>query len=176
MEEATITNTVLCWPPKNKLPQRALPHCRAHLVTLLGEYNVIFLLGATAVKAVLPDVDFKTSKGSSIQRDGRRYYVLTHPAAMLHKPDIRPTVERQYRAVYDDYLQKGSVGIEKLEPKYASYPDGFVVARPDLLIVDAEWDGRGNVLIGIATEGGVYQHCRRYRKVPFPARPGQGVE
>ena len=176
MNEATITNTVLCNPKGNLLPQRSIPYCQAHLRRLVEIYDTIFLLGAVASKAVLGgDVDFKTTKGSCVVRGNKRYYVLTHPAAMLHKPDIRPTVERQYRAAYNDYLSKGSVNLERLEPRHAGYPDGFVVACPDPLVIDTEFDGKGNVLIGVMTEGGVCQHCRRYRKVSFPTRPGLGV-
>ena len=166
IKEATITNACLCWPPNNQLPQSAIKHCRAHVRTLLTEYNEVFILGATALKSVFEGGKvFREVKGSSFEEDGILYHVLYHPAASLHNPDLRSIIEKQYAAMYNEYLKRtGSTYIAPMKPKFAEYPDGFINMPRETTVIDTEWDQNGNVLIGVWTDKGVYQHVRYYSK------------
>ena len=173
VEEATVTNAVLCHPPKNKLPASAVKHCRAHVVALVEKYTDIFLLGANAFKAVFPDKEFKTYRGSALREDGRTFYVLYHPAAAMHNPDILPVLEEQYTKLYEMCINRTTSGmLEKLDPLILeTYPDPWLVDKGDVDVVDCEWDEKGNLLIGLWTDQGVWQHSRKFVK---PKR-GEGV-
>ncbi len=50
-----ITNSIICRPPNNKLPQRSIDFCRPNLVKAVKELNpeIIIPLGASAVQSLL---------------------------------------------------------------------------------------------------------------------------
>lgn len=173
---ATITNAVLCHPPKNKVQAAAVKCCNAHVKVLVQQFDIIFILGAVALHAVFEGRKvFKDVKGSSFVEGGKTFYVLAHPSSVLYRPDQRASVVEQYAAAYAAYRAGGGVELEELEPQYSDPPDGFMTTASDeVRVLDCEWNGRGDVLIGILMEdGGVWQHTRSYALPKFPPEPGE---
>jgi len=165
INEATVTNTVLCIPPNNKITDSMIRHCNAHIRKLVTEHDEIYMLGASALKSVFGrEKEFKLVNGNSWQAGDKRYCCLYHPAAMLHKPDLRYNIEKMYcEATENFYKRTDKTVLTPLEPRYAEYPDGFIASAGDFLVVDTEWDEHGRVLIGVNVgREGVWQHVRRY--------------
>jgi len=57
MDECSVTNAVICHPPKNKLSPKVLGYCRPNLLRTIDDLkpNVIIPLGMTATSALLAD-------------------------------------------------------------------------------------------------------------------------
>ncbi len=54
-KDCWLTNSCICHPPKNELPESAIDHCRPNLIKTIQELKpeVIIPLGATAVKSLV---------------------------------------------------------------------------------------------------------------------------
>ena len=100
--DALIANVVKCRPPKNRPPAREeVDACMPFLkkqIELVGP-KIIVLLGATALKHIIPE-----KSGFSMKEEvgklfghaawpGVRFMVLYHPAYILRDPRKRPTME-----------------------------------------------------------------------------------
>jgi uracil-DNA glycosylase family 4 len=90
-DEVFIANAVKCRPPGNRVPLPAeiaacLPYLRAQ--TALIRPQVILLLGATALRAVLGD-EKRITKCRGEWTVSKGVYILPtfHPAALLRDPD-----------------------------------------------------------------------------------------
>lgn len=88
-----IANIVKCRPPKNRDP---LPEEKDKCIGWLFEQidiidpDVIVCLGRIAA-AIIIDPKIKISKqhGQLIEKNGRRYMAMLHPAAILRNPNLR---------------------------------------------------------------------------------------
>lgn len=102
-EDIFITNTVKCRPPSNRDPlpeERAA--CRPYLDAQLAVIDpaAILLLGRHALVSVLPDApSISRCHGTKIEREGRSYFPLYHPAAALYQASLLPTLEEDMRVV-----------------------------------------------------------------------------
>ncbi len=85
-----ITSVVKCRPPENRTPHKAeIETCTGvHLQRQLAaiEPDVVCLLGATAVRAMLGNVRFREARGTMIAVGERRYLPTYHPAAAARNP------------------------------------------------------------------------------------------
>ena len=94
-----VTNAAICRPAKNKLPEKAIDHCRPNLVKVIQELQpeIVVLLGAAPVKSVIgwlwkEDVGtIGRWAGWQIPSQKINAFVCPtwHPAAVLREQDGR---------------------------------------------------------------------------------------
>ncbi len=107
IQDVYISNTVLCRPPKNRVPEPAeVAACQRHRAALLAALDppIVVLLGATAAKAVLgPKTSITQVRGSRVVKDGRAYYPTFHPAALLRDPAKKRPVWHDFQRIAKDW-------------------------------------------------------------------------
>ncbi len=127
-EDVYISNTVLCRPPGNRVPEPAeISTCARHRTALLAALDppIVVLLGATATKAVLgPKSSITALRGQRIVHEGRAYYPTFHPAALLRDPSKKRPVWHDFQRIARDYrlILDGAADDAETEPWPA--PDG----------------------------------------------------
>lgn len=101
-EEVYITNIVKCRPPGNRDPlpdeiaacskflERQLALIRPKLVVTLGRFSMAYFLPHARISEV---------HGQPQRVGGIICYPLYHPAAALHQPSLRRTVEEDFRRI-----------------------------------------------------------------------------
>lgn len=97
-----IVNVVKCRPPENRSPrQEEVDACSPFLKRQIALQNpqVVVLLGATALKHVIPDkksFSMNDEAGKMFQHadfPGRDFMVLYHPAYLLYDPRKKPEMQ-----------------------------------------------------------------------------------
>lgn len=97
-----IANVVKCRPPNNRTPEMdeaaaCMPYLRAQVALVRPE--VILLMGATAIRAVLGDqMRITRDRGQWFERKGVWFIATFHPAALLRD-------ESKKRPVWEDLKQ-----------------------------------------------------------------------
>jgi DNA polymerase len=97
-----ITNVVKCRPPGNRDPlpaeiqtctsnylNRQIDVIKPKLIATLGRYSMALFFS--------PDARISKIHGQPKRADGRIYYPLFHPAAVLRNPDLRGTMEADFK-------------------------------------------------------------------------------
>ncbi len=97
-----ITNVVKARPPKNRDPKadevaHHLPWLEAQLEVLQPRFVVP--LGRHALARFVADVKIGEAHGRPVQAGHRTFFPLYHPAAALHNPTLRATLEEDARAL-----------------------------------------------------------------------------
>ena len=97
-----ITNVVKARPPKNRDPKadevaHHLPWLEAQLAVLQPRFVVP--LGRHALARFVPDAKIGEAHGRPVQAGDRTFFPLYHPAAALHNPTLRATLEDDARAL-----------------------------------------------------------------------------
>jgi DNA polymerase len=95
-EQVYIANVIKCRPPGNRepLPDEILA-CQSYLdrqVELI-QPRVIVTLGRYSMARYFPDAKISAVHGKPRKIGGVLYYPMFHPAAALHQPKYRQTVE-----------------------------------------------------------------------------------
>lgn len=93
IEQAWITNSCLCQPPKNATPMSsAIDACNERLMGELQGCNRVLTLGATALTAVYGPTSIASVRGARLWIDQLDAYCIPtyHPAAVLRSPDYFP--------------------------------------------------------------------------------------
>jgi DNA polymerase len=90
-EGSPNANTVKCRPPNNRTPSNEeITACHPYLEAQIAliRPKVVCLLGAAALKAVLPELKMTISQvhGQAFTKSGIIFVPLFHPAAALHQP------------------------------------------------------------------------------------------
>lgn len=97
-----IANVIKCRPPQNRdpLPQE-VENCRPWLEAQLARLKprVIIPLGRHALAWFFPQESIARLHGTNRRRDGVVYYFLYHPAAALHQPSLRRTLDEDFKRV-----------------------------------------------------------------------------
>ena len=120
-EQVFITNVVKCRPPGNRDPQPGeLEACDGYLQRQIQAINpkVIVTLGRFSMHKFLPNAKISQAHGQAVRVKGRLVVPFYHPAAALHQPSLRPTVEADF-ARLPEWIQKaGDVPeyVEQIEP------------------------------------------------------------
>jgi DNA polymerase len=95
-ENVFITNVVKCRPPGNRDPRMdEIEACRPYLdrqIELLKPKMVI-TLGRFSMARYFPNAKISQVHGQPRKMEGVIYYPMYHPAAALHQPSLRRTVE-----------------------------------------------------------------------------------
>jgi uracil-DNA glycosylase len=94
-----ITNVVKCRPPSNRDPlPLELKACNDFLECQIQALNpkVIVTLGRFSMARFLPNAKISQAHGKVMTVKGRLVVAMYHPAAALHQPSLRPTVEADF--------------------------------------------------------------------------------
>jgi len=95
-EDVFITNVVKCRPPGNRDPQvDEIEACRPYLdrqIELI-QPKMVITLGRFSMARYFPNAKISRIHGQPRKIEGVIYYPMYHPAAALHQPSLRRTVE-----------------------------------------------------------------------------------
>jgi DNA polymerase len=98
-----ITNVVKCRPPENRAPgDYEVEACHPYLQKQLEAIKpkVIVLLGRTAAGAMLGrKVEMGKEHGTVVEKDGIKYLVTYHPAAMIYKRTLKGAIEDDFKKI-----------------------------------------------------------------------------
>jgi len=117
-EDVFITNVVKCRPPSNRDPMpEELEACDAYLQRQIQAINpkVIVTLGRFSMQKFLPHAKISQAHGQAVRVKGRLVVPFYHPAAALHQPSLRATVEADF-AKLQDWIEKAGEVPEYVEP------------------------------------------------------------
>lgn len=95
-----IGNVVKCRPPGNRDPMpEELQACSEYLERQIRAINpkVIVTLGRFSLQRYLPNAKISAVHGQAVRVKGRLICPMYHPAAALHQPSLRSTVEQDFR-------------------------------------------------------------------------------
>jgi uracil-DNA glycosylase family 4 len=120
-ENVFITNVVKCRPPGNREPQTAeIEACRTYLdrqIELIKPKMVI-TLGRFSMARYFPNAKISQIHGQPRKMEGVIYYPMYHPAAALHQPALRRTVEEDMLKIPDLIAQIDEI-VETQPPEQA---------------------------------------------------------
>lgn len=108
---AFIANVNRCRPPENRDPtSQEVAACHPWLaaqIRVIGP-KVICPLGRFALEALVdPRLKISQVHGQPVERDGILYIPLYHPAAALHRQDLRDTLRADMRRVREILVERG---------------------------------------------------------------------
>lgn len=98
-EDVYIANVVKCRPPGNRDPlPEELQACNSYLERQIEAINplVIVTLGRYSMGKFLPNVRISEVHGKPAWVNGRLIVPMFHPAAALHQPSLKISVERDF--------------------------------------------------------------------------------
>lgn len=109
-----IANMVKHRPPQNRDPQPAeVSACSKYLDRQVELINpaLIVTLGRFSLARYFPGESISRARGRLRQKDGRFIFPVMHPAAGLHRQELRNTIQQDFKAI-PEVLEtaKNSVG------------------------------------------------------------------
>jgi uracil-DNA glycosylase family 4 len=99
-QDVYITSPVKYLPKSGRPTPKEIEHGKIHLFKQLDviQPDVIVLMGNVAAIAVLGEnVKIAKRHGEIITREGRKYFIAFHPAAVLHNPNNRPLLTKDFK-------------------------------------------------------------------------------
>ena len=102
--EVFIANVVKCRPPGNRDPlPEEISACGAYLERQIALINpkIIITLGRFSMARWFPGDKISAIHGRARRFDGRIVVAMYHPAAALHQPALRDTLEDDFRRLRD---------------------------------------------------------------------------
>ncbi len=101
-EQVYITNVVKCRPPGNRDPlPEEIEACKQYLdrqIALIRP-KVIVTLGRFSMARAFPNEKISRIHGQPKKVDGIVYVPMFHPAAALHQPSLKRTVEEDFQSL-----------------------------------------------------------------------------
>ena len=98
-EQVYITNIVKCRPPGNRDPQaQEIEACSGYLDRQIRTINpkVVVTLGRFSMARFIPNARISAIHGRAQRLGGRTVVAMYHPAAALHQPSLRRTIEQDF--------------------------------------------------------------------------------
>ncbi|HLF37395.1 MAG TPA: uracil-DNA glycosylase [Anaerolineales bacterium] len=98
-DQVYITNIVKCRPPGNRDPQpQEIEACSGYLERQIRSINpkVIVTLGRFSMARFIPNARISAIHGRAQAIGGRTVVAMYHPAAALHQPSLRRTIEQDF--------------------------------------------------------------------------------
>ncbi len=103
-ENVFIANVVKCRPPNNRDPQpdeiTACDHFLRRQIAAI-QPKVIVTLGRYSMAKFFPGETISRIHGRPRRQNGVIYFPLYHPAAALHQPALRRTIEEDFKKIPD---------------------------------------------------------------------------
>jgi DNA polymerase len=97
-----ITNVVKCRPPANRDPEPdEIEACRGYLERQIEliQPKMVVTLGRFSMARYFPNAKISQIHGKPKKMDGVIYYPMYHPAAALHQPSLRRTVQEDMKRI-----------------------------------------------------------------------------
>lgn len=117
-EDVFIGNVVKCRPPNNRDPlPDELAACSDYLERQIQAINpkVIVTLGRYSMARFLPNAKISDIHGQSFKIKGRLVVPMFHPAAALHQPSLKTSVERDFLGLPDLIAKADGIPIQEEE-------------------------------------------------------------
>jgi len=100
--EVFITNIVKCRPPSNRDPLPGeIQACKKYLDRQLEliDPQIIITLGRYSLARFFPNETISKIHGKTLNLDQRTCIAMYHPAAALHQPSLRKSIEDDFRKI-----------------------------------------------------------------------------
>lgn len=131
-EEVYITNVVKCRPPGNRdpLPEELLA-CGDYLAQQINAINprMIVTLGRYSMQRFLPYARISEVHGQPVHQNNRMIVPMYHPAAALHQPGLKSTLERDFARLAE--LMEQARKEEALKAAPPPPPEAPIKEEPD---------------------------------------------
>ena len=104
-DDVFITNVVKCRPPENRLPLVEEKNaCSEHLSKELEiiKPKIICILGNTAYNSLLGGDSITKNRGKIIEKNGQKYFLTIHPAAVIYNPELKDVLKNDIKALADN--------------------------------------------------------------------------
>ena len=108
-DDVFIANMVKCRPPGNRDPSPAeMTACTKYLDRQIELVNpkLIVTLGRFAFGRYFPGEGITKARGKLREKDGRKIFPVLHPAAVLRREELRPTMIEDFKAI-SEILESG---------------------------------------------------------------------
>ena len=109
-KDVFIANMVKCRPPGNRDPAPAeMAACTKYLDRQIELVNpkLIVTLGRFAFGRYFPGEGITKARGTLREKDGRKIFPVLHPAAVLRREELRPTMIEDFKAI-SEILEGGT--------------------------------------------------------------------
>ena len=120
-----IANMVKCRPPQNRDPQPAeINACSKYLERQIELVNpkLIVTLGRFSLARFFPGETISRVRGRVREKDGRLIYPIMHPAAALHRQELRATIMEDFKAIPGILERSDQEGVAVAEPVAETKP------------------------------------------------------
>jgi len=111
-EEVFIANVIKCRPPGNRDPlPEEIEACKPYLdrqIELI-QPKLVVTLGRFSMARAFPKARISHIHGQPRKVGGVIYYPMYHPAAALHQPSLRRTVEEDMRRIPELIVQAAQI-------------------------------------------------------------------
>ena len=97
-----IANMIKCRPPQNRDPSPVeISSCSKYLDRQIELVNpkLIVTLGRFSLGRFFPGETISRARGKVREKDGRFIYPVMHPAAALHRQELRTTIIEDFKAI-----------------------------------------------------------------------------
>ena len=129
-EDVFIANMVKCRPPQNRDPLPAeMSACSKYLNRQIELINpkLIVTLGRFSLSRFFPGESISRVRGKVREKDGRWIYPIMHPAAALHRQELRSGIISDFKGIPSvleklDRPSSHSVADQPAEPKKETVP------------------------------------------------------
>jgi DNA polymerase len=115
---------VKCRPPGNRDPeQQEIEACSKYLERQIEAIDpkVIITLGRFSMARYFPNARISRIHGKPAEIDGRLIVPMYHPAAALHQPSLRETVQEDFAKL--PALIEGKAPVQEIEEQGPSDPE-----------------------------------------------------
>ena len=116
-KDVFIANMVKCRPPGNRDPAPAeIAACTKYLDRQIELINpkLIVTLGRFAYGRYFPGEGITKARGNLREKDGRKIFPVLHPAAVLRREELRPTMIEDFKAISE--ILEGGMEDTGMEP------------------------------------------------------------
>ena len=138
-DDVFIANMVKCRPPDNRDPDPGeLAACTKFLDRQIELVNpkLIVTLGRFAFGRYFPGEGITKARGRLREKDGRKIFPVLHPAAVLRRDELRPTMIEDFKAI-SEILEGGIEGTDSEAGVNAPTASETAVPTAQLSFVDA---------------------------------------
>ena len=110
-DDVYITNVVKCRPQNNRIPlQEEKDACNQYLEKELEiiKPKIICIMGNTAYESLLSGNSITKNRGKMIEKDGQRYFLTIHPAAVIYNQELKSVLKDDMKTLVEtlDRLKK----------------------------------------------------------------------
>jgi uracil-DNA glycosylase len=101
-ESIYITNVVKCRPPGNRVPTIIEKEsCKNYLEAEIEliKPKVICIMGNTAYQSILGGNNITKERGKFVKKDGLRYFLTIHPAAVIYNQKLLELLENDMKTL-----------------------------------------------------------------------------